>query len=72
MPKKRTPPQARRSAEPTGRLAISINGHELTGTKLEAWSFACPDWPDLAEKYTRANDFAGMLEAFNRRTLVGA
>ena len=59
--------------EPESTLRMHVNGHELTGEKRSgSWTFACPDFPDLARTYSGDTTMGHMVEAYMLRALAGA
>lgn len=69
---RRTKAQMRPPVEPTARLLLVVNGHELTGTKFAVWTFHCRDWPELADKYAGESTTTWIVEEFLGRALAGA
>lgn len=48
-----------------GTFRMSINGHELTGTKRKGkWTFRCDSWSDLELRYQYDTSVVGIVRDF--------
>ena len=57
-----------RRPKPEARWSITAAGRTLRGEKWAgAWTFSCPDWPDLAERHHGAADTDAILADFLAR-----
>ena len=70
MAKRRRPEP---KTEPEGVISLAVNGHTLSGEQRNGvWRFTCPDWPDLAEKWSGDTITGNVIGEFMARTLAGA
>ena len=70
---KKKPKAAAPVTAPESVMHMAVNGHELSGEKRGGkWTFTCPSWPDLAEKWAGADEFSSILGDYMARALAGA
>ncbi len=52
------------------RFTMSINGYTLSGVTIAGfWIWQCPDFPELATKYSGLDDSSAMVGEFTRLAL---
>lgn len=74
MPARKKPqPMPTQTTDSQSTFTFAVNGHTLDGVKRNSrWSFTCPSWPELADKYAGDEDTIGIVEEFMARALAGA